>query len=314
MVKTYRGEAMSELLKRIRTDLGDHAVVLETRELHTDVGYEIDVAVLCGHAHHQKETSVQSSDVRLSSLRDALTSQEAPMEFISTLFAAPPLCDPEAFADTHELLTMAIEYLYTFDASLELMGTKIAFVGSTGAGKTSCVAKLALSLHRRYGVRVGVIDLLAGDAHTESPSLSALASVLHLPVAVLSTAHAFKRDLSAALRAFNGCDVVIFDTPGYASIHGKESQLLQSALREHQIEQFLVLTPERNDCAGWSTEDISRIVLGKFESYAAVAGMLLQAFQVAKPIAFLSSSKGLARGLEVATSRRLASQLLRFLH
>ncbi|MFN8582720.1 MAG: hypothetical protein U0163_17300 [Gemmatimonadaceae bacterium] len=85
----------------------------------------------------------------------------------------------------------------------------LALVGPTGAGKTTALAKLALSPQTFAGARVGILSL---DTFRVAAieQLQQYAEIASLPLEVAYDA----RDLTSSLRRLDKCDVVLIDTPG----------------------------------------------------------------------------------------------------
>lgn|GEM_PF-328575 len=85
----------------------------------------------------------------------------------------------------------------------------VAFVGPTGAGKTTTLAKIAAHLHLQQGWRVGLItaDTFRVGAVEQ---LQAYARLLSLPLEVTPTPGALER----ALERMRSADVVLIDTSG----------------------------------------------------------------------------------------------------
>ena len=85
----------------------------------------------------------------------------------------------------------------------------LALVGPTGAGKTTAAAKLALHGDMFGGRRVGLVTL---DTYRVGAleQIQQYAEVTALPLEVLYDA----REIPAALKRLDRCDVVIVDTPG----------------------------------------------------------------------------------------------------
>jgi flagellar biosynthesis protein FlhF len=86
---------------------------------------------------------------------------------------------------------------------------RIAFVGPTGAGKTTTLAKLAARAQLEHGRRIGLVTI---DTYRIGavPQLAAYAEILRVPLEVAHT----PEDLSQALIRLNDRDVVFIDTIG----------------------------------------------------------------------------------------------------
>ncbi len=87
--------------------------------------------------------------------------------------------------------------------------TVLAFLGPTGAGKTTTVAKLAAHPRVFSGRRVGILNL---DTYRVSAAeqIAAYASLTSTPVASVHE----PRDLDRAMKTLKSCNVVLVDCPG----------------------------------------------------------------------------------------------------
>jgi flagellar biosynthesis protein FlhF len=86
--------------------------------------------------------------------------------------------------------------------------TVFSFIGTTGVGKTTTVAKIAArALDRK--IRVGLISLQMGES-SAFDQLAAIARLLNVPFRSVRS----KEDLEISLRDFHTYDVILLDTSG----------------------------------------------------------------------------------------------------
>jgi len=114
-----------------------------------------------------------------------------------------------------------------------------AFIGPTGVGKTTTIAKLTANLKLNKGLNVG---LITADTYRIAAieQLKTYGDILSLDVAV-----AYKADdlLSHIEEKRNSCDVILIDTAGRSHKNAENLTELRDLLEiDESIEKFLVLS------------------------------------------------------------------------
>ncbi len=114
----------------------------------------------------------------------------------------------------------------------------LALVGPTGAGKTTALAKLALSPQTFPGAKVGILSL---DTFRVAAieQLQQYAEIAALPLEVAYDA----RDLTASLRRLDKCDVVLIDTPGRSPRAKEANTQWQSMLKSAAPDETHLVIP-----------------------------------------------------------------------
>jgi len=116
-------------------------------------------------------------------------------------------------------------------------GGIFALVGSTGAGKTTTIAKLATRYAMQYGAeQVGLISLDVNRVGG-TQQLKTMGKLLGIPVRTVETA----MDLEVSLRAFRGRSLVMIDTAGVRPGSEELTRLLKTLQVEKRIQCFLTL-------------------------------------------------------------------------
>jgi flagellar biosynthesis protein FlhF len=137
--------------------------------------------------------------------------------------------------------------------------TVAVFIGPTGVGKTTTLAKIAASFHQQgHSVALVTADTYRLAAVEQ---LRRFAEILGIPVEVIYEA----RELPAALRRHRNAEVILIDTAGRSQNHhfqmeelgemlgqvrGAEIFLLMAATAapatfEHQLRRFTVFAPQK---------------------------------------------------------------------
>jgi flagellar biosynthesis protein FlhF len=211
-VETYRGPVLAALLAQAEEAFGGHAVIVETRQVRGPAGERI-YEVVATHAERAAKATRKAATAR--------PSEAPPVELIRT----------PSRGRTSEV---------------------IAFVGPTGAGKTTMLAKVAghatIFGSRRVGMlgldtfRVGAVEQLA-----------LYAGMAKLPVEVAYEA----TDLPRAMKRLRHCDVILVDCPGRSPKRPEDVDAVRGLLRELRPTEVHAVLP-----AGLRTEHARRLLDG----------------------------------------------------
>lgn len=210
-VKSYRGPDLSHLMRAAQADFGDEAVILRTSATPTERGTLHEL--LAGDAES--------------------VAAERRSEFAARTLGAP---ETPLFRQTRAPRAGSADLL--------------AFVGPTGAGKTTTVAKLAANRGVFGGRRVGLLCL-------DTYRVGALDQLVqHAEVAKLPWAVAYDaRELDGALAQLRGSEVILVDCPGRGPRQKDDLTQLQQMLRQLQPTEVHCAIP-----AGLRTEHAKRII------------------------------------------------------
>ncbi|MGF1543532.1 MAG: hypothetical protein ACFB00_03345 [Parvularculaceae bacterium] len=186
----------------------------------------------------------------------------------------------------------------------------IMIVGPTGAGKTSCTAKLCAAAMARDGAafimtadvgRAGAIEQI----RTYGDALGADYYIVETP-----------QDVSEALRAVRPRGAVVLDTPGISPFDSGDIAALRSFQDAARAEPVLVL-PASGDAAEWrdwaeafATFGVRRMVITKFDATKRVGAGLSAAFAGDMTLANFSETPFISEGLLDASAEFLARRML----
>jgi flagellar biosynthesis protein FlhF len=203
--------------------------------------------------------------------------------------------------------------LVTGDRWLE-SGGRVAFVGATGVGKTTVLAKLAVRWILRHGTRD--LALVASDNARigAQEQMRALGQLLGVPVHVPDTFEALP-ELIARLGHHR---LVLIDTPGSslrdAQLNARLAVLANCASR---LETALVLAASTQ--AGALEEAVQRFrpanpascLLTKMDEAASLGGALSVLIRARLPLAYTSDGQRVPEDLRPARSLELVSHAVR---
>lgn len=189
---------------------------------------------------------------------------------------------------------------------------RIAFVGPTGVGKTTTLAKIAAQLKLKRGLRVGIV---AADTYRIAAvdQLRTYAEILGLPVEIASS----PRDAARACESLSEVDVVLIDTAGRSqNDHMKLSELKAFLASADPDETHLVLSATAGpralarEAEAFGAAGIDRIVVTKLDEAATFGALVGLVARLGKGVSFLTHGQEVPDHIEFGRSRRLASLVL----
>lgn len=188
--------------------------------------------------------------------------------------------------------------------------TPIMLVGPTGAGKTSCGAKLAATALNK-GSTAFIMSADVGRAGAID-QVKAYGDALGADYYITETPH----DVAAALRSKRPTGAVILDTPGVSPYDAGDFAALKSFREATNGEAVLVLPasgdPEefKDWAAAFYDFGARRIIITKFDATRRVGSALSAAFAGKFALAHFSQTPFISEGLLDATPEFLARRLL----
>ncbi|QDT17099.1 flagellar biosynthesis protein FlhF [Alienimonas californiensis] len=261
-IRTFRAATMRDALRRVRDEFGPDAALLSSRTLpgaKREVEVTAEATVSSASRGRQPSEKLDPRTAHAANIVRELTRTGA-------LPTAPPASQRALFArlTARDFAPASAQYYVdnlgdapladvaaVLAEDLPICGgiasnphrrTVAAFVGPTGVGKTTTLAKLAARLSLRSGRKVG---LVTADTYRIGAveQLATYARILAAPFEVAADAAALTR----ALSKLRGCDVVLIDTAGRAprdDAHLSELAALLSASAPDgaRVEAHLVLS------------------------------------------------------------------------
>lgn len=188
---------------------------------------------------------------------------------------------------------------------------RVAFVGPTGVGKTTTIAKL-LSIYAHQGREVGVIT---NDTYriAATEQIRRVAQLVGVPVRICAR----PEEISAALKEFERRDLVLVDTAGRSQKNARRLQELREVLEAvkpdetHLVvslttdSQTIVDVAERFAPCGFD-----RLVVTKLDEAIRMGVVLDVLARIPAELSFITTGQEIPRDIEVADPGRLASLIL----
>lgn len=189
----------------------------------------------------------------------------------------------------------------------------MAVVGPTGVGKTTTIAKLAAmhALSRRVSVAMITTDNFRVGAVEQ---LKTYAKIMDLPLEVVASA----QELAKALAMHADKDLILIDTAGRSPRDAERIEEMKGYLECYPgIEAYLCLSAttrsmELDDIvATFGKLPITKLLFTKLDESRSF-GCIVDAYLKHKlPLSYFSTGQKVPEDIEVATSRKLASMVVK---
>jgi len=186
-------------------------------------------------------------------------------------------------------------------------GGVFAFVGPTGVGKTTTIAKIAARFVLRHGV--DALGLVSTDTYRigARQQLSNYARILRAPLHVAETSEELRRILDG----FQSKKLVLIDTAGMSQRDVRlANQFATLRVEGHRVQPVLVLSAgaDRGCLAEalrvFQSANPESLVITKLDEAAALGGVLSLAIRVGLPISYLSDGQRVPEDLHLAAPKR----------
>lgn len=189
--------------------------------------------------------------------------------------------------------------------------TYFTFLGPTGVGKTTTLAKLAayLKIKQRMDVAVISIDTYRIGAVAQ---LQHYADILNVPMEIAQNA----AELAGAQDHFKHHDVILVDTIGKNFLHKKHLSELQDIFRNNDnAHHFLVLSAAAKDedlkqtIRHFEALKIQSLIFTKLDETLSPGSMLNQLLRFSHPLSYLGTGQCVPEDIKLATHKNLISFL-----
>lgn len=253
-------------------------------------------------------------------IRQRLQKQEVEGEIIVSLFerVMKHLSPEELSQETKVWTEVKRQLIAWMDESQSAQGplnqnaTFVSFIGPTGVGKTTTLAKLAADSVLQHKRKVGMIT---SDTYRIAAveQLKTYANILNVPLKVVYAAE----ELPQTIERLTGCDLVFMDTAGRNYRNKEYVEDVNQLLASHQpIETFLVLslTAKYEDIKAvvesFRHVPIQKVIFTKIDetrSYGAIVNLVLER---GLSLSYFATGQNVPDDIEQASSERVVSMLL----
>jgi flagellar biosynthesis protein FlhF len=188
----------------------------------------------------------------------------------------------------------------------------VAFVGPTGVGKTTTLAKLAARYAMSEKMSVG---LISADTYriAAADQLKTYAKIMGLPIKVVSEKGEFKE----AVSSFSDRDLVMVDTPGKS----RKDQGYIEKLRDFlsigipvETNLLLSLTASRENmleaASRFNMINYDNIIFTKLDEATGLGSMYDVIDEVGKPVSYLTVGQNVPNDIEDANPGRIARLIM----
>jgi flagellar biosynthesis protein FlhF len=190
-----------------------------------------------------------------------------------------------------------------------------AFVGASGVGKTTLLAKLATHSARNRNEKMGVIRIQIGSDEGVD-SLTVFAKALHVPYRVVTTAE----ELQVAIQDLSQCNRIFIDTPSVSLRDPNGIKKLTKIIAVNpQIKTHLVLSCTTRDLETqeqariYSQLNPESILFSRMDETYSFGSIYSISSRLRLPVSIFSTGKKVTGDWEVATAERLTASILNIL-
>jgi flagellar biosynthesis protein FlhF len=190
--------------------------------------------------------------------------------------------------------------------------TVVIFIGPTGVGKTTTLAKIAANHALEKNLKVG---LITADTYRIAAveQLRTYAEILGMPLSVLYSPTEMKK----ALDEYRDKDLILIDTAGRSYRNKGQFEELKELISESCADEvYLVLsstTSIRNNkeiINNYSFLDKYKLVFTKTDETPALGIMLNSRIMTGKALSYLTIGQGVPDDIEVASVDRITRNLI----
>lgn len=353
LIKSFRADDARQALALVKDELGDDAVVLDTRTVRASRFFGLasrDMVEVMAAVDEEQEDELppvqplaveslpqgETTAEQLRALRDELRQlrkllgpgegELAPDEdmpsvrILKECGISPDILPREALEtvrDREGLAGLLTELMARYTApcsgpsgSQPVTGPQIvAFVGPTGVGKTTTLAKLAA----RYALQEGrKVALVTCDTFRIGgvEQIRVYARILNVPLEVVTS----PQDMTAAIEKHADADVILIDTIGRSQKNAVQLGELNALLAPANPTEVYLVVPASSSPAlqadvvkNFAVMSPSRLVLSKTDESDSLGCIVSLPVETGLPISCITTGQNVPDDIQMAEPRALAN-------
>lgn len=221
--------------------------------------------------------------------------------------------EPEALNQVRGIITDLLQHSWSEpEDSKERRIRLLHFVGPTGVGKTTTIAKLASDYVLRQKKKVGFIT---SDTYRIAAvdQLRTYANILNAPLEVVFSPD----DMEQAVRRLQGCDVIFMDTAGrnYRNqAYVEEINQFLSKFAASETYLVLSLTAKYSDMeeviTNFSSFAIDKVIFTKKDETSTYGAILNTIYLKKLSLSYITNGQNVPEDIEIASPQTIANLIM----
>ncbi len=189
----------------------------------------------------------------------------------------------------------------------------LAFIGPTGVGKTTTIAKIAARESINHGKKVGLITL---DTYRIGAveQLKTYANILNIPIETVLT----KSDLKLAIEKLSYCDIILIDSTGRSSYNTeqlRETKELLDGIEEKKNILVVGTNVRRKDLKSiihhYREVGFDYIIMTKVDETECHGNILNVSYYAKKPLLYITTGQNVPDDILVASKENILDYLFK---
>jgi flagellar biosynthesis protein FlhF len=329
-INRYRAKSLKAAIQKAKTDLGVDAKMIHLRQLENCEDKVEIIAVM-----DENVNAPETQDARHKTQGSLLVTRHSLLSNRRILNALHECClknevDPDI---TYEILSLlnddldaessqavtATDYLSLFikdqisvSGGLAMDKKTAIFIGPTGVGKSTTLAKLAAQYHFQQEKTVGIVTI---DAYRIAAveQLKTYAQIMSLPFRVALT----PEELERVIKDYKNLDIILVDTPGRSQYNTEALASLEEFLEAAQpadTHLLIAVTMKEDDAyvaaENFAPQYVQQLIFTKLDETSRFGSILNIGVKVGKPISYLTTGQNVPDDIEVAQLERVVDLFL----